>query len=190
MLRVIGVVMFPSLVLAAVVAITCWWFAHTGRGADLIETYATGLRGSLFAGFLTMGSFLLSLKTGLVIKVKEQVYDDIDYQKDVKKDEDPASPVSIYGPLRRLSAALSASVLAALVAAVAQITLGLIESTFAVSVCLALAAMAVSMLVTSFLLIQGTLHAWFARLEPKALKKLAEEAAKADQESSDQLPGK
>jgi hypothetical protein len=45
----------------------------------LVRFYGENIRGSLFTGFLTLGGFLLSLKTFIIVKMKENVYDDERY---------------------------------------------------------------------------------------------------------------
>lgn len=62
--------------------------------------YQDKMRGSLFAGFLTLGSFLLSLKTGIVIKIKEQLFDQPEYHKIVANAQADGVNDTVYGPLR------------------------------------------------------------------------------------------
>lgn len=135
---------------------------------DVAKFYKENMRASFFAGFLTLGSFLLSLKTGIVIKIKENVYDKEAYQKKVSDAKTAGSSQTVYGPLRRLSKVLSAAVFAALLASVMQLTVGLLSTWWAAALCLSVAAFAIAMLLAAFLLIQVNLFSWFANLDDEA----------------------
>lgn len=129
--------------------------------AKVQEFYATNLRGSLFAGFLTLGSFLLSLKTGIVIKIKEGLFDSADYKKRLDERRALNPSLTAYGPLRRLSRLLSNAVLSALIAAALQLTVGLIPHWIAAAICMACAVFSLALLLSSFYLIQSNLNIWF-----------------------------
>ena len=133
--------------------------------------YQEKMRGSLFAGFLTLGSFLLSLKTGIVIKIKENLYDQGPYQDAVEKAIEQGSNMTVYGPLQRLSRLLATAVLSALIASVLQLTLGLLGEWWTVAICLAAAATAITFLMFAFTLIQMNMRDWFKYLEEVAEKK-------------------
>lgn len=131
---------------------------------DIVTFYADKMRGSIFTGFLTLGSFLLALKTGILIKIKEGVYDKEDYQK--KAREPGLLGVStVYGPLRRLSRLMSVAVLSALITSSLQLTLGLFSDWRATAVCLSVASFAISVLIASFISIQINLGIWFDLME-------------------------
>ena len=131
---------------------------------DIVTFYADKMRGSIFTGFLTLGSFLLALKTGILIKIKEGVYDKEDYQE--KAREPGLLGVStVYGPLRRLSRLMSVAVLSALITSSLQLTLGLFSDWRATAVCLSFAIFAISVLIASFISIQINLGIWFDLLE-------------------------
>ena len=63
----------PFLIGSCVFGLVYW--LQIKLNVNVTEFFDKNLRASLFAGFLTMGGFLLSLKTGIVIKIKESVYD-------------------------------------------------------------------------------------------------------------------
>jgi hypothetical protein len=147
------------------------YFLVDESGADyIVDFYQTNMRASMFTGFLTAGSFLLSLKTGIVIKIKESVYDKDSYQERVSKAIDAGSNVTFYGPLKRLSRVLSAAVFTALMASLCQLTIGLRMEWQAMAACLSIAALAFSMLVAAFLLIQVILSDWFKNFDEDARK--------------------
>lgn len=131
---------------------------------DIVTFYADKMRGSIFTGFLTLGSFLLALKTGILIKIKEGVYDKEDYQKKVR--EPGLLGIStVYGPLRRLSRLMSIAVLSALITSSLQLTLGLISDWRATAACLSIASFSISVLIASFISIQFNLGIWFDLME-------------------------
>jgi hypothetical protein len=59
---------------AALVFGIIYYLSITNGAAQIVDYYQKNMRASMFTGFLTAGSFLLSLKTGIVIKIKESVY--------------------------------------------------------------------------------------------------------------------
>lgn len=163
----IMIYVFPLFLSIAILAL-CYWL-HLD-GVDVANFYSEKMRGSLFAGFLTLGSFLLALKTGIVIKIKEGVYDKPEYQKKVIHLPELKGKSSVYGPLRRLSRLLSVAVLSALIASALQLTLGLFNDWRASAVCLAFATFAITVLIASFILIQVNLATWFDLMEDGVTK--------------------
>jgi hypothetical protein len=156
----------PILLGLAVFAICC--FIQVDSKNELVEFYGEKMRASLFAGFLTLGGFLLSLKTGIVIKIKENVYDSEKYLAKVEEAQANGVETTVYGPLRRLSLVLSTAVYAALITSALQLTLGLFPKWWAASLCLSVAAFALALLLVAFKLIQVNLTKWFEFLDEKA----------------------
>lgn len=156
--------MLPML-FALLAFLACTWLV-LGPGWAIADFYAKNMRGSLFAGYLTLGSFLLSLKVGIVIKIKEALFDNPAYKKHVARNKGELNArLSSYGPLRRLSQLLSWSVFSALICATLQMTVGLIPHWLATAVCLSAATFAMFMLLSSFILIQMNLSDWFDFIE-------------------------
>ncbi|WP_139241655.1 hypothetical protein [Marisediminitalea aggregata] len=115
----------------------------------------------MFAGFLTVGGFLLSLKTFILIKLKENVYDRPQYIKRFEKLRKLDSSLQIYAPLRNLSDFLFWSVLATIGAAIAQLSIGLIGIQWFVYAAIWVSVFALCVLVASLLLIKTSLNDWF-----------------------------
>lgn len=157
-----------TLLLGGAVFYLCYYL-HS-NGLDITTFYAEKMRASLFSGFLTLGSFLLALKTGIVIKIKEGVYDKPDYQKKIFEAPELSGKTTVYGPLRRLSRLLSVSVMAGLTTSASQLTVGLISDWRASSLCLSLAAFSILVLLSSFFVIQHNLGTWFDLMEDGAKK--------------------
>lgn len=150
--------------LVASIACVVIWFL-TPPDLDLVNFYGTNLRSSLFGGFLTVGGFLFSLKTFIIIKMKEEVYDHQEYIDRVTELKKLDEKISHYGPLQRLSHLLFASVLSSIVTSVSQFSIGLIENKIAVLICIWLACFSISLLISSLILIKKNLDDWFNFLE-------------------------
>lgn len=129
------------------------------------EFYAKNIRGSLFTGFLTMGSFLLSLKTFIVVKLKENIFDSQKYKDELENSKKLNPNLTLYGPVKRLSQLLFISIISAIGTSILQLTIGLIQKWPATLFCLFFAAFTLSMLIATLLLIKGILDVWLDRSE-------------------------
>lgn len=132
---------------------------------EIYQFYADNLRDSLFSGFLGLAGFLFSAKTFIVIHMKEKLYDSEAYAARLTKQQRINSKLTKYGPLRRLSSFLFWAVLSSLVAAVSQLTIGLIKAEWAAWSCLCFAVIAVLMLATSMFHVSANLKQWMVALE-------------------------
>lgn len=131
--------------------------------------YASNLRGSLFSGFLTLGSFLVAVNTFMVVNLKKEVYDHAAYKQRVidAKRGDPNS--SFYGALRRLSGLLLFTIFAALVTSISQLTIGVLFSSWiAATICLSFAAITMAILFFTLWKIRQNLGDWFTFIEKDA----------------------
>jgi hypothetical protein len=135
--------------------------------SSLAKYFAENIRGHLFAGFLALGGFLLSLKTFIVVNMKENVYDDEYYKKNWKKLKKTESDLKLYGPLKELSDLLYHAILAAIISAVLQMSLGLYLHWLASIICIWSALYAVALLVWSLKVIKQNLDEWFTNLDKK-----------------------
>lgn len=129
--------------------------------SKFIKFYEENLRGNLFAGFLTVGGFLLSLKTFILIKLKENVYDRPQYKKRYEDMKKLDASLQVYSPLRNLSDFLFWSVLATIGAAIAQLSIGLIGIQWFVYAAIWISVFALCILIASLLLIKTSLNDWF-----------------------------
>ncbi|HEY1189627.1 MAG TPA: hypothetical protein VGE74_18415 [Gemmata sp.] len=148
-----------SLVLFATnVAATCdpdWFYT----------LYATGMRNSLFTGFLTLCGFLMSAKTFIVVNMKKEVYDRKLYQENFRVQQKLKPGVTLYGPLQSLATLLTANVALSLLTAASQFTIGLIPSVWAAAWCVGVAAVTLIFLGVSLALIRRNLKMMFHWLE-------------------------
>lgn len=159
--------MIDRLLISGIIAtsVTAGLYFYISDLYELVKFYGENLRGSLFGGFLTVGGFLFSLKTFIIIKMKENVYDHKSYKTRVEQQRELNKEISFYGPLKRLSHMLFASVLVSIITAVLQFTIGLIEHPIAVMVCIWSACFSIALLVSSLLVIKNNLDQWFNFLE-------------------------
>jgi len=159
MIKIILISLFATLVIVAGI------YIYVVPIDKIVMFYGDKLRGNLFAGFLTLGGFLFSLKTFIVIKMKENVYDHAEYKRNLDEKKRLNPNLTLYGPLQRLSNLLFFSVLFSIITAVLQLSLGLVENWHAVLVCLATAIFTLIILVISLFLIKSNLDQWFGFLE-------------------------
>lgn len=129
------------------------------------EFYAKNIRASLFTGFLTVGSFLLSLKVFIVVKFKENIFDSQSYKERLQDRRKLDPNLSHYGPVKRLSRLLFVSIISALAASAIQLSVGLIPYWQASLFCVFAAVFAGSMLLCTLWLIRQILDEWLSYLE-------------------------
>lgn len=145
---------------------------YCGKLSNFGEFYATHLRGSLFAGFLTLGGFLLSLKTFIIMNMKKEVYESEAYRKRwerMSKMSSKKSKVeSLYSPLRDLSTALFAAILFCVITAVSQLTIGLFSNIWTSIFCIWTAIVAVTLLLWCMFIIRANLNSMFEEFDRAA----------------------
>ena len=155
-----------------------------------IKLYSEQLRIPLFSGLFSLAAFLFTMKTFIIVKMKEGLYDSDEYQELIQKKRARKEKHTFYGGLIRLAKLLTAAVFASVIAAVSQITLGFIEKPWPVVISLFLAVLAIVLLVVAIMLSSSNLHEWFEQLEKKAVdkEKKAIEIAEKKVEEKTNLP--
>lgn len=133
--------------------------------SSLVNFYAKNIRGSLFTGFLTLGGFLLSLKTFIIVKMKENVYDDERYIEIFNEKKKLNNSLSLYAPLQRLSHLLFWAILSCIITSALQFSLGLFTHWIAALCCIFMAAFSISLLILSLIEIKNNLDQWFNFIE-------------------------
>ena len=133
--------------------------------SQVADFYAKNIRASLFTGFLTVGSFLLSLKVFIVVKFKENIFDSAAYREKLQDRRKLNPDISHYGPVKRLSRLLFFSIISSIAASVAQLSVGLIPMWQATLFCVFAAVFAGSMLICTLWLIREILDEWLSYLE-------------------------
>lgn len=123
--------------------------------------YSTNIRGHLFAGFLALGGFLLSLKTFIVVNMKENVYDNESYVKNWRRQNKLNSSLKLYGPLKELSDLLYYAIIGSIFSAVLQMTIGLYEHWVTALVCSWSAIFSLLLIIDCLKIIKRNLDTWF-----------------------------
>lgn len=180
------------------------WF--TTATDHFLFAYQSGMRSSLFTGFLTLCGFLMSAKTFIVVQMKKEVYDKPGYQKVHKiqsrlperrrrwwgrSGRPEGGEAGIYSPLQALSHWLLVNVVMSLFTSVSQFTVGFIPHWAAALFCVMIALTTVGVLARSLLHIRTNLNAMFNWLKEEAKDKAREEAKEkemADADAESQAP--
>lgn len=151
----------------AFIALALSLFILLPEDAVIIASYSARLQVPLFTGFLTLSGFLLSLKTFILIKLKEDLYDLPQYKRRLNERRlaNPNVKLTLYGPLSRLGSFLIYSVACALGTALAQLTIGFIPGKLPVAICLSLAGITTGLVGVAWWQIRGSLQNWFELLE-------------------------
>lgn len=165
----VGLTLFVVFVSGAAPALGATYAAHHLWGG-VFDFFKANMRGSFFTGFLTIGGFMLSLKTFVLVKMKEGLYASDEYKKRQAAMCECGSRDSLYAPLKRLSHLLFFSIFAALVSSALQLTLGLWPHWWSAALCLAAAGGTIAMLIFSLINIKTNLDAWFDCLDEDAKK--------------------
>lgn len=169
--RFISVLFFILLAFSCgfIILATMGGFESTSGLWSWFRIYRDGIRTPMFTGFLTVGSFLLTLKATILLRIKE-IYDTPDYwgdwhtyQEQRRLNNKP--PTGYYDPLRNLGHGLLANVLLALTTSVIQVTLGFVNAPWAVGICLGFAATTLGLLLFLWWQIAQNLNRWFSVIE-------------------------
>lgn len=137
----------------------------------VVKIYTEKIRASLFTGFLTLGGFLLSLKTFIIVKMKESVYDSSEYKEYFENRKERNSSLSLYKPLQNLSHLLFWAILSAIITSILQFSIGFFENVLSTMICIYMAAFTIILLILSLFEIKKNLDSWFHITENKKTKK-------------------
>lgn len=129
-----------------------------------VSGYFNNARVPMFTGFLTLGSFLLTLQTGIIQRLKE-AYESTDHARKIRQLRDKGKQVRYYGSLERVGIALSTNVILALTTSLSQMTLGFVQTSWSTAVCVGLGFTTIALVV--YLTVQLVLahHQWFKKIE-------------------------
>ena len=171
----IGWVLFAVLLGTAAWALAVYGAPKLGLTTDaFLLNYGESARTPIFTGFLTMGSFLLAMKTNILTRLKES-YDCESYRRQYlanNADKPKAEWTRFYAPLERLSKVLGWNVIACLATSLLQMTLGFYPHPVAFGVCVGLAGACLALLGFLTFELMGAHRDWFNTIEKKALEEL------------------
>jgi hypothetical protein len=142
-----------------------------------VKAYFDFARVPLFSGFLTVGSFMVTLQTAILQRLKD-AYDNPKYLERYICLKAYNPKARYYGSLERLSLALSFCIVSAFLTAMFQMTFGFIKIPWASA--LSVSAAAVSLSLVGFLTIQILIahREWFSKIEEDKQRDLKNAAAK------------
>jgi nitric oxide reductase large subunit len=129
---------------------------------DAIGFYAP-LRGPFIGGFISVSSFLFSMMTNIVFKMKEELYDSPEYKGTLGdaaylNGERPDR----YAPLERFSHLLLGSIACCFLTSVLQIAVGSFPGHLTIYMCLFTAGASIGLLFATGLAYTRNLNAFFA----------------------------
>lgn len=132
--------------------------------SEWVALYYTQARIPMFTGFLTLGSFLLTLQTAIIHRLKE-AYDSADHARKIEQLRAKGKNIRYYGSLERVGIALSTNVIMALFTALLQMSLGFVQATWSTAICTAFGL--TTLLLVIYLTIQMVLahQQWFKKIE-------------------------
>ena len=156
-------VLFSSILVFGV-SFTTIIFLYKKFNINIICSYKE-IRSALFTGFLTIGGFLLSLKTFILIKLKEDLYDSPSYKERFENQKQLKPSLSYFEPLSNLSNFLIYCVLLSLITSLSQYTLGFIQSIYTIAFCIALSSTSFFLVIVVWWEIRANLTIWFELLD-------------------------
>ena len=106
---------------------------------DEIVIYHSEFRTALFISGFTIGSFLFSMKTFILKTMKDDYYDNNDYQRKIRQRRKLGQEVGFYTPLKNFSKLLMSSIVLSFLSALSQISVGYSSDYRAVLFCLLIA---------------------------------------------------
>jgi hypothetical protein len=169
-------------VILALLVGLCWGFTwaiqRDGTNCDQewvwFRFYRDGLRTPFFTGFLTLGTFILTLQATILLRIKE-IYDHPSYLDRWKILQDQLAVKGLpgtgfYDPLRNLGLALLANVFFALITSLLQVTVGFIDAPWSIGICLGCATTTFILLLYLWWQIARNLCRWFSEIEARREK--------------------
>jgi hypothetical protein len=122
----------------------------------LVEYYLT-FRSAIFTSSLTLGTFLFTMKTFIIINMKKEVYDKSTYRSMVQDRVRAGKKETLYGALKRLKRVLFWAILLAIGNALIQITIGYLSYRWAAIVCFSTTALSWAVVTSSLLLVSNNI---------------------------------
>ncbi|PWI78540.1 hypothetical protein DEO48_19410 [Enterobacter sp. CGMCC 5087] len=154
-------IQYLMLVIFSALSLTGLYFLYRNSpdvSTKFFEFHHKNLRGYLFSGFISVGSFLLSLHTFVIVNLRDKVFSTKEYKEayalayeiteaDIKESE-------LYKPLDNLSSFINTSIILSLTTAISQFTLGLSTNLYACLFCVWLAILTICFLLHCLIIIR------------------------------------
>jgi hypothetical protein len=139
------------------------------KDTSFFNYYESKIRGYLFSGFISVGSFLLSLHTFVIVNLKDKLFDStayrdnyVDFKRLTVKDftSSKINASEYYAPLNVLSVFLNVSIWFSIITAVIQFTLGFYDNTYTALFCMYMALITILFLLNCLILIRCNIKIW------------------------------
>lgn len=167
---------FLSLACVAVFATAGFlWLAQSHP--EIIDGYQKNARTPLFAAFITLGSFLLTLKTTVLQRLKEG-FDSDKHKKNYILLKAAGNRGKYYGSLHNMSVAIAACVFSSLITSAIQMTVGFITHPLAFAFCASSATTTLGLVLYLWREITANHRLWLTKIEDEMQAKLADEDEK------------
>lgn len=147
-------VQYALLIIISALCLTGLFFLyrHTPVVSDnFFDFYHKNLRGYLFSGFISVGSFLLSLHTFVIVNLRDKVFATPEYKASFceayEVEEADISEKNLFKPLDNLSSFINSSILLSFITAILQFTIGLSTNLYACLLCVWLAILTICFLI-------------------------------------------
>lgn len=142
----------------------CLSIATYKYGWDIADAYSK-IRPSLFTGFLTVGGFLLSLKTLILVQLRKDVYDSPDYIALIEDNKKDDPKISRYAPLKNLGEFMLWSVFSAVFTSIVHLFLAFVTRRLCIIFSLSLSFTTLALVIRAWIAIRTSLHVWFRTLK-------------------------
>lgn len=147
---------------ATVFALSVFFVVLHFGGEEFVRTYREKLQVPMFAGYLTLAGFILSLKTNILLKLYADLFNTDEYLERVRRAEAVrGKPVPRFGPLIDLGNFLIWTVLSSLGCSILQMSVGFIYRPWSTAICLGSATAAMAFTLSAWFAIRANLQSWF-----------------------------
>lgn len=141
---------------------TAYHFAN--QYASIITTYQDKARTPLFSAFVTVGSFLLTLKTTVLQRLKDG-FDSQAHKQAYESYQRKGGKESYYSSLCNMSTAIACCVFSSLLTSAVQMTLGFISDPWAFGLCVAAPSVSLFQILILWFEITKAHQLWLQKIE-------------------------
>ena len=151
--------------LASAVGVLYWLLEYVAPNANhWILVYGNSARTPMFTGFLTLGSFLLTLQSGILSRLKEG-YDGEDHARKIDQMRRKGKSVRYYESLRNVGQVIFVNLMLALLPALFQITFGFVQKAWSTSLCVGFGFVTIVLVIYLAIELMRAHHEWFRKIE-------------------------
>lgn len=131
----------------------------------IIDGYQDKARTPIFSAFITLGSFLLTLKTAILQRLKDGFDSKAHEEAYLYRCETTSEPGRYYESLGNMSVALSSAVFFSLLSAACQMTFGFVKNDWAFALCAAMPTTTLLMILYLWREISLAHKNWITKIE-------------------------